>query len=52
MAAKMRQNLMRFMQGVGLSWRKDADEEAMHFVEDKSGALPQKRVGRRGTDCA
>ena len=34
-----------YAEGVGLSWRKDADEEAMHFVEDKSGALPQKRVG-------
>jgi len=34
-----------YAEGVGLSWRKDADEEAMHFVEGKSGALPQKRVG-------
>ena len=34
-----------YAEGVGLPWRKDADEEAMHFVEDKSGALPQKRVG-------
>ena len=41
-----------YAEGVGLSWRKDADEEAMHFVEDKSGALPQKRVGaKRNRPC-
>ena len=34
-----------YAEGVGLSWRKDADEEEMHLVEDKLGALPQKRVG-------
>ena len=32
-------------EGVGLSWRKGADEEEMHLVVDKLGALPQKRVG-------